>query len=44
MNYVDTLSYEGRRELIYHNMAEERRAFYSSTPQVEDSDLDYVVM
>jgi len=44
MNYVDTLSYEGRRELIYHNMAEERRAFYSSTPQVEDIDLDYVVM
>jgi hypothetical protein len=44
MNYVDTLSYEGRRELIYHNMAEERRAFYSGTPQVEDADLDYVVM
>jgi len=44
MNYVDTLSYEGRRELIYHNMAEERRAFYSSTPQVEDIDFDYVEM
>lgn len=42
MNYVDTLSFEGRRELIYHNMAEEKRAFYSSTPQIDDTDSDYV--
>jgi len=42
MNYVDTLSFEARRELIYHNMAEEKRAFYSGTPQIDESDSDYV--